>query len=411
MRPLTPHALVLVGLAVIAPACRKGSEPATRNAETPAPAIAGADARPLSPAHRELAAEFGESIAKQLTEGRLKAVADDIDWNPLTEAAFAGIDWESNPKWKELRDTLDRRVRADPAQLLANLEGTRARFLRLRDTSAGTAALVRCVMPGGASTYFDFFPRFHPDGSAHLANIYNHASGLTIPEALRAILLTLAPANDRTLWQRLFHGSESTDPALLESLDTALRTRNPGAVGEVWPKLPPALRAQRPLLMSAIQILMLDPDSPAYLAVLDEARTRYADEPLADLLSIDFHYLKKDLAGLEACLDRIAQRLGGIDANLLTLRASGRFLAGAYDACQESLAEALALEPDFEGAHQTRLQLLITQRDFAGAVAQLGEITDRFRRPFPPPTARDNPALDAFLASPEFAKWRAAHPE
>jgi hypothetical protein len=156
---------------------------------------------------------------------------------------------------------------------------------------------------------------------------------------------------------------------------------------------------------------MLDPRSPAYVAVLDEARARYADEPLADLLSIDFHYLKKDRAGLEACLDRITQRLGGTDSNLLTLRASGQLLAGDLDACQASLDEALALEPDFESAHQARFHLLIARRDFAAAASQLTELADRFRRPFPSAATPQNAALDAFLASPEFAKWRAANPE
>ena len=163
--------------------------------------------------------------------------------------------------------------------------------------------------------------------------------------------------------------------------------------------------------MSALQVLMLEPESPAYLALLEEARHQYTSEPLADFLSIDFYFLKKDRAGLEACLDRIIERLGGPDANLITLRANGQLQAGDFIAALASLDEALALEPDFEGAHFARLQALIAQRDFPAAVVQLNSLTDRFNRPFPPPSARESAAMTAFLASPEFAKWRAAHPK
>jgi Tetratricopeptide repeat len=403
--------ILLLGLVASIVACRKRTQSSSASgAPAAVAALPGTDSRPLSPAHRESTAELGEKTAQKLSNGQPDPIARDLNLDPILEAAFVGVDWDSNPKWKELRDTLVRRVRADPAQLLANLKGTHAKFLRLRETSSGTAALVRCVMPGGACTYFDIYPRFESDGSAHIGNIYNHATGLSVPEALRSILLTLAPAPDQTLIERLFAHAGKTDPAVLEEFDTALRSRSPAGVAAVWPKFPTSFRAQRPILMSALQVLMLEPESPAYLSLLEEARRQYTDEPLADFLSIDFYFLKKDRAGLEACLERIIERLGGPDANLITLRANGQLQAGDFTAALASLDEAFALEPDFEGAHFARLQALIAQRDFPAAVAQLDSLTERFNRPFPPSSARESAAMTAFLASPEFAKWRASHP-
>jgi hypothetical protein len=413
MRPsvLIPLAAALAVAAQ--PACRPRP---TAPAPPPAPAatagpLPGTDPRPLTPARREVLEEFGQAMAARLTAGEFDAIARDLDLTAMTDAAFAGINWEENPKWVEFRDSLVRRLRADPGQLFSALGGAQATFLRLHETPSGTAALVRCLLPTGAATYFDIFARFEEaTGTAHLGNIYNHATGLDVPDSLRAILLALAPSADRSLADRLFGVEKAADPAVMTAFDTALRQRDPAAVAAWWPKLPASMRAQRPVFMAALQVLMLDPKAPAYLAALEEARVVYANEPLADLLAIDVHFLRNDAEALEACLDRIEARLGGPDAHLTTLRASGRLAAGNAAGAEQAVAEALRLEPDFANALLTRLKLLISRRDFTGAVNLLQTMEDTFGRVFEPPAASRGPAYTDFLDSPEYKKWLALHP-
>jgi hypothetical protein len=391
---------------------RAGAPAAAPATPVTAGPLPGTDPRPLTPARREAVEEFGRTVATRLSAGEFDAVARDLDLTAMTDAAFAGIDWQENPKWVEFRDTLVRRLRADPAQLFAALKGGTAVFLRLHETPSGTAALVRCLLPNGAATYFDVFARFDDAaGTAHLANIYNHATGLDVPDSLRAILLALAPAADRTLADRLFGVDTTADPEVMSAFDTALRQRDPAAVAAVWPKLPAPLRAQRPVFMAALQVLMLDAKAPAYLAALEEARALYANEPLADLLSIDLHFLQNDPAALEACLDRVEQRLGGPDAHLATLRASARLAAGDDPGAERAIDAALSLEPDFPNASIARLKLLITRRDFTGAVALLQTMEDRFGGSYGPPPATRGAVFAEFLESPEYRKWKSLHPD
>lgn len=414
---MRPTALVTLAAALTL-AAHSGCRPRV-SAPAPPPAapvtagpLPGTDPRPLTPARREAVEEFGRTIATQLSAGEFDAVARDLDLTAMTDSAFAGIDWQENPKWVEFRDNLVRRLRADPAQLFAALKDVEAVFLRLHETPSGTAALIRCLLPNGAATYFDVFARFDDTtGTAHLANIYNHATGLDVPDSLRAILLALAPAADRTLADRLFGVDKTADPEVMNEFDTALRQRDPAAVAAVWSKLPATLRAQRPVFMAALQILMLDTTAPAYLAALEEARALYAHEPLADLLAIDLYFLKNDPAALEACLDRIEQRLGGPDAHLATLRASARLAAGNDAGAEKAIDAALSLEPDFPHASLARLKLLITRRDFTGAVALLQTMDDRFGGRLRPPPASRGPAFAEFLESPEFRKWKSLHPD
>jgi uncharacterized protein HemY len=196
----------------------------------------------------------------------------------------------------------------------------------------------------------------------------------------------------------------------MTAFDTALRQRNPAAVAAAWPQLPSSLRAQRPVLMAALQVLMLEPQAPAYLTALEEARSLYAHEPLADLLSIDLHFLKNDPSALEKCLDRVEQSLGGPDAHLATLRASSRLAAGNDAGAELAVDIALSMEPDFINALLTRLKILITRREFAAATAELQSMHEKFGQVFTPPPATRGPAFADFLHSPEYSQWVALHP-
>jgi hypothetical protein len=414
MRPTIPLALTLALALHAVPSCRRRE--ATPPAPAPPPTTAGplpdTDPRPLTPARREALEDFARALALRINAGEFDAAARELDLTTLTHAAFSGIRWDENPKWLEFRDSLVRRLRADPAQLFAALQGSRAVFIRLHETPSGTAALIRCLLPSGAATYFDVFARFdQATATPRLANVYNHATGLDVPDSLRSILFALAPAADRSLADRLFGVAATADTALLTEFDTALRQRNPAAVAAVWPRLPASLRAQRPVFMATLQVLMLDPQAPAYLAALEEARSLYAGEAVADLLSIDLHFLKNDTAALEACLDRIEQRLGGPDAHLATLRASGRLAAGNDAGAEQVIDAALAMEPDFTNASQARLKLLITRRDFTGAVALLESLDSQFGGDVRPPPASRGPAFADFLESPPYLKWKALHPD
>ena len=62
-------------------------------------------------------------------------------------------------------------------------------------------------------------------------------------------------------------------------------------------------------------------------------------------------------------------------------------------------------------ASLARLKLLITRRDFTGAVALLQTMEDRFGGGFRPPPASRGAAFAEFLNSPEYQKWKALHPE
>jgi|GEM_PF-4983608 len=413
---MRPSALILLAAALafaVPTACRPRSAAPSTPPLPPSTAgpLPGTDPRPLTPARREVLVEFGEALAAQLTAGEFDTIARSLDLTAMTDAAFAGVNWEENPKWVEFRDRLVGRLRADPAQLFSALQGVEAVFLRLHETPSGTAALVRCLLPGGAVTYFDVFARFdEATGTARLANIYNHATGLDVPDSLRAILFALAPAADRSLADRLFGVEKAADPAVMSAFDAALRQRDPAAVAAVWPRLPSSLRSQRPVFMAALQVLMLDPGAPAYLAALEEARGLYAEEPLVDLLSIDLFFLKNDPVALEACLDRIEQRLGGPDAHLATLRAGGRIAAGNDAGAEQAVDAALAMEPDFANASLARLKLLITRRDFSGAVALLETMEEKFGRGFEPPPSSRGQVFADFIASPEYVKWLSLHP-
>ena len=372
------------------------------------PPPASPPAVPAAPAfdesQRARATALGGEIARLINEHRLADLAAMIEFDPLIEAAFAGIDWQGSDQLRGFRQGFVRSIHDKPANMFSPLDGAQARFLRLRDTPTGTTILVRCMMDDGACTYLDFHPRFHPDGKTTLREFFNHATGLSLGETLRSLVIGIVPTLDVSLMDRVFGGKQKIDAAVVVAFCEACKRKDAAAAKAAFPKLPAGVRSNRPIFLAYLQTLMQNVDDPDYLAALDEGRKLYPNDPTLDFLSIDFHLLKKDYAALDASLRRIEERLGK-DANLSTLRAVGFTEAGDAAGAAPLVAEALEMEPDFLNAHHVRLKVAILQRDFPLACRVLDDINSRSPDSWEAPDPANGPAFEAFVESGEYRAW------
>ncbi|MGI8604570.1 MAG: tetratricopeptide repeat protein [Verrucomicrobiales bacterium] len=347
---------------------------------------------------------FGKQLEDQINDGQLKEVAGLIDFDPLLEAAFAGIDWRENEETRGFHNELVRSLRVDPAQILKSLAGARAKFLRVRDTPRGQAVVIRCILHNGGSTYLEVFARPAPDGKLAIREIHNHATGVAVEEALRSIVITIVPSLDVSFLDRMFGGRQKIDAAAFSQLADAFKRKDVVQAKAAFAKMPAELKRARPVFMSYLQVLMDNPQDPAYLAALEEGQRIYGADPTLDFLRIDLHLLQNDYSAYDACLRRIEGMLE-TDAHLLTLRGIGYVEGRDYVAADAVLNQAVAIEPDFENAYRLRFKLAVLRRSYAEAITTLDELDRHFGEQWSPEKSDASAAFQEFLQSPEYRAW------
>jgi hypothetical protein len=408
MKSTTVVIMVAVVLAGAVASCRRSA----KSPSPPAGAVPSSQAEPSPPpleaSQRDRLNGFGEQLARLINDGKLNDLVRLLNIEALIEAAFAGVDWKSHSEVRGFYNGFVRSLHDDPVQLLRQLDGGEAKFLRIRETPRGTAVLVRCILRNGASTYFDVYPRFDADGTIGIREFYNHATGLTVLEAFRSVVLVVVPGLDVSFLEKVFTGRQKIDPQVFMEFAAALKTKDAARAKAAFPKLSDEARRSRPIFMSYLQVLMQDPDDPAYLAALEHGQQLYPGDPTLDFLAIDLHLLKKNYPAYDAAIRRIEDRLGR-DAHLLTLRAAGLIEAKDYSSAQPVVAEAIALEPDFKNGYRLQLKLAILQRDYAAACATLDELKKRFAGRWRAPDPESGQPFKDFADSPEYHAWLARH--
>ncbi len=398
--------------AILACGKKEASTPAT--GATPPPVASAAvisvtHDRPLTPVQREKTVELGRDFAEKITKGNFTALGADLPVSHLLDTALSGVDLTKAPRWRDLRADILTRHGKEPGVLFASLDGARARFLRLRDTPHGPAALIRADHEAGTVSYFDVHPRFDEAGLVHIGDFYNHATGLSLTDVYRSLFLTLAGESDESLAASLF-GVEKVSPALLRRFDGAIRSKNAAELQALWPTLPLRLQTDRLFMMARLQVLMAEPTSATYAKALAETRVAFASDPVADLLAIDALMLEKDVPRFDECIRRVTERLGGPDAYLTLCRGLVRLHAGTAEEARPFIEQAVQEEPDFALAAFAKLRLLARQKAWAEACEWLTQMADRFKLRPEAVRASTDESLAALAATPEFARWVASQP-
>ncbi len=295
-------------------------------------------------AEREKATAFGDEIARKLNANDAAGVGTCINAREIVAAAYAELS-DPSPEMKGFREKLEGELTRNPGTFFATLRDARCRFLRTLDGPDGPRLLVRAVLPSGACSYLEFLPYIAPDGSVRIRDLYNHATGGNLLGIVRSVFVTMGPVTKSSALDRLFGSEAEANRTLVEQALGAMKSRKAADARAVYARLPPALKKNRLLYTGLIQVLMTEPDDPAYAAALADGVVLFPGDATVDFLGVDLHLIQKNFPAMQAAIDRLQKRLGP-DAHLFVLEAVGKVKAGDPAGARAALDRALELEPD-----------------------------------------------------------------
>ncbi|MEW4567365.1 hypothetical protein AB1L88_05805 [Tautonia sp. JC769] len=402
-------AALLCALALSGCARKPQGAEAQSNAEPGAPPVSVSVGAPPT---EDECWEYGFAFEEATFEADPDTLSRMIDWQAVVDEATRGIDAPADVK-RNFTQSFIQASQKGQSGLVSTLvetinQGGQCSPIHPISGKARHGIRFRMLTADGALNYLDFDLARRADGTIKAVDVFPYAVGESIAQSTRHFYLSAVAEAQRSLLDRLT-GKEQVlithMPTLLQ-MNENLRTGQYEAVLNAYRGLPESLQRDR-LFLVPRYTAAAEVDENEYEAALADFRKYYPDDPSADLLMIDAHFLQKDFDAALASIDRLDRSIGG-DAYLDVLRSSIHIERKDFDTAREAISRAIDAEPSLIAAYWALLGLTLTQEDYDETARMLDLIAETFGMEFTDLT--QVPEYAGFVASPQYAEWIARQP-
>lgn len=342
------------------------------------------------PPTAEEAEAFAKRFATIVSSCDGPAIEAAFDYKTLVARMVAGTSF-SKPQLEQFRREMREAMGTGFCQQLAESNYT---YLRTQMIDGAPRPLLRVVDASGALNYHQLL--LDKQGSeVRLVDIYFYASGEHVSETFRKLADTL-----------LESGSMKTS-LMLQRIKELMASGDSAEARRVLQQLPAAVRKTKAAMLLEVGLTSEDVDAPEYLAAIEAYGKAFPNDPSLDLVMLDSMFLRKQFDEALVVIDRLDERVGG-DAYLDAMRAGIYGEAGKREEAVAAAKRATEREPTLESAWWQLLTQQSAAQQYAGAVATLATLRDKFGAP----TDRESLAADerftGLAASKEYSDWAGA---
>src|SRR5690606_15533313 len=146
--------------------------------------------------------------------------------------------------------------------------------------------------------------------------------------------------------------------------------KDPAGALQVYTRLPDELKQDKTVLIIRVQAASMVNDEELYLAALEDYRRAFPNDPSAQVVSIDYHFMKRQFEEALKAVHAL-EREAGPDAHLNVMRASIHTELEQWEAARKEIATALKREPDLTEAVNLGIALDLGVGDEQAALAKL----------------------------------------
>jgi hypothetical protein len=356
-----------------------------------------------APSEAELT-QLGQTIAADFAAGR-DGLSSRMDVSALIDRALSGI---STPE--DIREGLLKGATSGFAKSWAALaaeiaEGGSLVYKRNVVLAGAPAIQMRIAHKAGDLDFIEFVVVKTPKGELRIVDFYDFAIGSLRSEEARSVLVAQLAELEKGPVDRLFSKPDplARNAAAVRTMSTATGQNQFAEVKAAWDALPKDAQ-DHPWFLKRFVMAAANGDDALYQQAMTRFLTLYARDPAAQMMGIDFHYLRKEW---NACLKSIAavEQRAGPDATIDVLRGSVMLEAGRPREARSAFQAATLKEPTRRDAHLILFSLALKDRNWA----ELRKVMDdgekaagiKFR-----PQAEE---LREFVASKDGKEWLKAH--
>lgn len=358
---------ILVAVTCALGACKSSNPPARKVAP---PTLAEAEA-------------FAKDFASKMSPCSATALNDALDFDMVITRAVAGRNIPGGAV-KQIK----REAPSIGGKFCSQLSEASYTYLRTQMIDGAPQPLFR-VITGTAVNYHQLELDKH-NGTIRAADIYLYATGERLSDTFGKLFDSMIETSVREAGESMQRVQRLVAAGKHDEALAALKA------------MPEKLRTSKPLMLMEVQISSNVNDDTKYLAAIEAYGRAFPNDPSLDLVMVDGAYLRKEWAEVHRLVDKLEQRVGG-DPYLELLRAEALGESGKRAEAIASAKKATEAEPTLEQAWWQLMTQQSAAQDFAGAVATLGVLSEKFDADVTEDTLRSDERFGGLVESAEFA--------
>jgi hypothetical protein len=351
--------------------------------------------------------QFADNLQRAAKEGNADAIAAALDVDAIADTAFAGL--EMSRKDRDdfaggFRNSFTRPTGLNRQIVDSVAKGASFKLLRIVTVDNQKRARFRSFSIDQGINYMDFLLSRRADGQVKVVDIYLFLSGEMVSASMRRVgVLSMVAQRNRGLLARL-RGVENDylkSLNIVQSMAQAVQQEKHSEALTLYRSLPESLQKEKMVLLMRMRAALPLSDAE-YTRALEDFRTHHATDPAADIVSIDYYYLRKQPDKALAALDRLDKAVGG-DPFLNTLRAPILLEDNRLGEARQRMEETAKALPEETGALEMLVALYLGEERFEPIPALLEKIQTAGGSLT---TLQGNPDYAAFVKSPAYKQWK-----
>lgn len=232
--------------------------------------------------------------------------------------------------------------------------------------------------------------------------------GESFSDGIGTMLVTAAPTQSAIRKLIDFQNVRESDLFRFTELLKAARDRQAERYIEIINGLSVELQRQRVVVLTSVHLMQQIRNRRLLRTALTHMARHYPDDPLYALMLLDYYFPTRQYEQALTSLEALYARLGFDDAAMEARLSAAELVLGNLADAVERANRALSLDNEMELGWWSALRARAAEQDFAGSVAALEQLEERFGHDLGPEALAKDPGLAGLVASGEYQDWRQA---
>jgi hypothetical protein len=295
------------------------------------------------------------------------------------------------------------------AQILdAKKKGGSYTFIRVRTVDGSPRPLFRFLLPDVGVNYHDFELTRLPDGTVGTEDLHVALTGEPLSQTFRRLIVPMIRESKQGLYDRI-SGKDRIYLDNSQKVKQIGELKRQGQFREclnLIQSLPVEIEKEKAIQIIAINAAQQVSDDE-FMKAMERFRELHPNDPVVDMLSMDYFGLRKQFDKAHASIDRLDKAVGG-DPYLQYMHGGIDILAEKWPEARARFAKAKIADPTMTDAYIGDISVSLKMKDHKATLAGLKEVAEKRGVDINLDNIRTDENYREFAQSPQFnelAAW------